>query len=108
MTCKICAALNKVRDTEIGPMNNKEYLRQLLIAVVKEGECFSGKRPFGNSGWGYALEEMAWELNPSVGEWRREDSEDSWLEITDYKRFDAVMDTVISHLFLVQLEEHDG
>jgi len=29
----------------------REYLRMLLMAVWNEGEGFSGKRPFGNSGW---------------------------------------------------------
>ena len=29
----------------------REYLRNLLLALWYEGEGFSGKRPFGNSGW---------------------------------------------------------
>ena len=29
----------------------REYLTDLLLTVWQEGECFSGKRPFGNSGW---------------------------------------------------------
>lgn len=29
----------------------REYLRALLLAAWEEGEGFSGKRPFGNSGW---------------------------------------------------------
>lgn len=29
----------------------RDYLRRLLEAVWVEEECFSGKRPFGNSGW---------------------------------------------------------
>lgn len=28
-----------------------EYLTKLLTEVLVEGEGFSGKRPFGNSGW---------------------------------------------------------
>jgi len=27
------------------------YLKLLLLKVWEEDECFSGKRPFGNSGW---------------------------------------------------------
>jgi hypothetical protein len=27
------------------------YLRDQLVALWREGECFSGKRPLGNSGW---------------------------------------------------------
>lgn len=33
----------------------REYLAKLLAKVIEEGECFSGKRPFGNSGWQYEL-----------------------------------------------------
>lgn len=29
----------------------KDYLKALLRALWDEGEGFSGKRPFGNSGW---------------------------------------------------------
>lgn len=33
----------------------KEYYKALLVALLTEGENFSGKRPFGNSGWEYEL-----------------------------------------------------
>lgn len=33
----------------------REYLARLLRAVWDEGEGFSGKRPFGNSGWEHEL-----------------------------------------------------
>lgn len=32
-----------------------EYFRNLLITLWVEGEGFSGKRPFGNSGWEYDI-----------------------------------------------------
>lgn len=32
-----------------------EYLKKLLVELWKEGDGFSGKRPFGNSGWEYDL-----------------------------------------------------
>lgn len=31
------------------------YLQKLLASVWENGECFDGKRPFGNSGWEYEL-----------------------------------------------------
>jgi len=31
------------------------YLELLLLTLWEEGEGFSGKRPFGNSDWGYDL-----------------------------------------------------
>lgn len=33
----------------------REYFRCLLTTLYDEGEGFSGKRPFGNSGWDYGL-----------------------------------------------------
>ena len=33
----------------------REFFEELLTTLFKEGECFSGKRPFGNSGWEYDL-----------------------------------------------------
>jgi hypothetical protein len=36
-------------------MSIREYLVELLSTLWKEGEDFSGKRPFGNSGWEYDL-----------------------------------------------------
>jgi hypothetical protein len=33
----------------------RDYLRILLETLWDEGEGFSGKRPFGNSGWEYEL-----------------------------------------------------
>jgi hypothetical protein len=29
----------------------REYMKELLTTLFSEGEGFSGKRPFGNSGW---------------------------------------------------------
>lgn len=33
----------------------KDYLKALLASLMTEGEGFSGKRPFGNSGWEYDI-----------------------------------------------------
>ena len=33
----------------------KEFLKELLITLWREDEGFSGKRPFGNSGWKYDM-----------------------------------------------------
>lgn len=32
-----------------------DYLKKLLTQLWADGESFSGKRPFGNSGWEYEL-----------------------------------------------------
>lgn len=34
-----------------GDTTPREYLTDLLQKILSEGECFSGKRPWGNSGW---------------------------------------------------------
>jgi hypothetical protein len=38
-----------------GEVTINDYLKTLLLALLAEGECFSGKRPLGNSGWEDAL-----------------------------------------------------
>jgi hypothetical protein len=35
----------------------RQYLKELLKTLWKEGDEFSGKRPFGNSGWQYEIYE---------------------------------------------------
>lgn len=32
-----------------------DYVKKLLLTLWREGESFSGKHPFGNSGWEYDL-----------------------------------------------------
>lgn len=41
----------KMQENDANAETIGEYLRLLLHAVWVEGECFNGKRPFGNSGW---------------------------------------------------------
>lgn len=38
-----------------GQMPIRDYLRAILTRIWDEGEAFSGKRPFGNSGWEYDI-----------------------------------------------------
>lgn len=42
-------------DNQAGAYTIRDYLKALVAAVWQEGEGFSGKRPFGNSGWEYDL-----------------------------------------------------
>lgn len=49
-------ALEARFDSDAGDdLSVREYLRGLLLTLWDEGEGFSGKRPFGNSGWEYDL-----------------------------------------------------
>lgn len=46
------AVLNTPLQTDdVDAHTVREYLIKLLATVWNEGEEFSGKRPFGNSGW---------------------------------------------------------
>jgi hypothetical protein len=40
---------------DAGATTIRAYLQALLVTLWQEGESFSGKRPFGNSGWEYDL-----------------------------------------------------
>lgn len=40
-----------MQDNDAGASTVRDYLKALLFALWEEGEGFSGKRPFGNSGW---------------------------------------------------------
>ena len=53
VTDKTVAAALEVRfDSDAGDnLTVRDYLRTLLETLWREGEGFSGKRPFGNSGW---------------------------------------------------------
>ena len=42
-------------SNDAGASSIRGYLKTLLTTLMAEGEGFSGKRPFGNSGWEYEL-----------------------------------------------------
>lgn len=44
-----------MQENDAGASTIGEYLRKLLATLWEEGESFSGKRPFGNSGWEYDI-----------------------------------------------------
>lgn len=49
-------ALDVRFDSDAGKnISIRDYLFLLISELWKEQECFSGKRPFGNSGWDYDL-----------------------------------------------------
>jgi len=52
----LLTALEVRFDSDIGDdLTVRDYLRDLLMTLWEKGEEFSGKRPFGNSGWKYEL-----------------------------------------------------
>jgi hypothetical protein len=46
-----------MRENDANASTVRDYLIALLAALWEEGQGFSGKRPFGNSGWRYDLYE---------------------------------------------------
>jgi hypothetical protein len=45
----------KMCHNDIKAKTIKDYLKSLIYTLWAEGEGFSGKHPFGNSGWEYEL-----------------------------------------------------
>lgn len=45
----------KMQGNDAGAVTIEDYLLALLTALWRQGEGFSGKRPFGNSGWEHDL-----------------------------------------------------
>lgn len=72
----------------------RNYLIKLLTAVWRDNECFSGKRPFGNSGWDYDL------YGPLVaaGLIGGRLDEDGYLEDVDDKAGDKLIFAAIAEL----------
>lgn len=44
-----------MQENDAGAATIRDYLVELLKTLWREGENFSGKRPFGSSGWEYEL-----------------------------------------------------
>ena len=44
-----------MQENDAGAKTIGEYLKTLLLTLWVEEEGFSGKRPFGNSGWQYEI-----------------------------------------------------
>ena len=40
-----------MQENDAGAKTIGEYFEKLLFTLWEEEDCFSGKRPFGNSGW---------------------------------------------------------
>lgn len=45
----------EMQENDANAKTVRDYLKSLLATLWQEDEGFSGKRPFGNSGWKYDL-----------------------------------------------------
>jgi hypothetical protein len=73
----------------------KEFLEQLLLTVWTEEEEFSGKRPFGNSGWKQDIAVALIEGKVIDGEL----DEDGYIEDYDRYEFETLMKNLIAYVF---------
>lgn len=72
----------------------KEYLKKLLKQLWLEGEGFSGKRPFGNSGWQYDLYKPLIQNNFVTGKL----DEDGYIDTVDEVKADKIILKIIEGL----------
>lgn len=73
----------------------REYLHELLATLWKEGEGFSGKRPFGNSGWDWDVYGFLVKAGVISGQI----DDDGWPEDFDKKAADKMMPGLIAQAF---------
>lgn len=76
----------------------RHYLFRLLETLWIEDEGFSGKRPFGNSGWQYDLHEPLVRIGAIKGEI---DENDGYTEVigVDSKEAWHLVHNLIAHVF---------
>jgi hypothetical protein len=85
----------KIKTCDIGEnVTIEDYLKKLLEALWREDECFSGKRPFGNSGWKWDIYSCLVESEVIVGEF----DEDGYVADFDEDEGDKIIFTIISAL----------
>ncbi len=70
-----------------GAITIRGYLAALLIQLWKQGESFSGKRPFGNSGWEFMIYASLIKHGVVSGEL----DEDDFVEEVDDKKADTLV-----------------
>lgn len=80
---------------DIGKTTPRKYLHELLATLWEEQEGFSGKRPFGNSGWSSELAHVLVRGKFIPGSV----DEDGDVVDYDYKNVDKWVRAAISHIF---------
>lgn len=73
----------------------KKYLKLTFLTFVKEGESFSGKRPFGNSDWEWQIYKGLISLDSSLGKL----DEDRYIETVDQRACDKIIIQCIEEVF---------
>lgn len=99
-------ALEKLLDHTFTPsdigeeMLVRSYLADLLLTLMQQGESFSGKRPFGNSGWEENLVAPMIQCGVIPGTV----SDDEWAEASGWAEadFEAAREALIGYVFGVE------
>lgn len=83
-------------DNDAGVDSIGQFLIALSRQVWREGECFSGKRPFGDSGW-------EWELAAALGRAGyarvKFDDEGAAIREVDFEAVKRLMEVAFTRLF---------
>ncbi len=98
------AALDVRFDSDAGnQITVRDYFRELLTALWEEKEGFSGKRPFGNSGWEYEVHiALAKAGFVDLGKWDDECEGYEMATRDNHKAADAYCRELIKRVFEVQ------
>jgi hypothetical protein len=82
-------------ENDAGADTIRDYLKRLLFEVWSKNEGFSGKRPFGNSGWEYELYHALIEGGASFAGSINEDGD---VEVDDSDELDTLIFDAIEAL----------
>jgi hypothetical protein len=75
----------------------REYFANLLSTLWVEGESFSGKRPFGNSGWQYDI----YQVLIGCGYIEGTLDESGYVDDVDCEKADKLIIKLIKHCFKI-------
>ena len=84
-----------MQDNDADAKTVKDYLKKLLLTLWEGQEGFSGKRPFGNSGWDYDLYAPLIKCGAVYGLFDK----DGYIEDIDYDAADKTIIAVINAIF---------
>lgn len=76
------------------PQTLAAYLRDTLLALIKEGENFSGKRPLGDSQWSFYIVNHLYQWHVISGV----KDEGGYVEVNDWAVFDDVLGQIVEHM----------
>jgi hypothetical protein len=92
-------------DSDAGDgLSIREYFHMLLWTLWDEGEGFSAKRPFGNSGWEYDLYKPLLAAGAVPGSL----DDDGYVQEIDTIAANALVFRLIGHVFGVTREEQSN